>query len=72
MIHGSYSPAVVEEPREEGWKGTMKAIQAGQLTADELLRRYCKLVYDLHGSYEETAARIGLDWRTVKKKLSGD
>jgi transcriptional regulator of acetoin/glycerol metabolism len=38
----------------------------GQLTADQLLQRYCTLVYSQTGSYEETARRLQLDRRTVK------
>jgi hypothetical protein len=41
----------------------------GELTADELLRRYCTLVYAQTGSYEETAHRLQLDRRTVKSKI---
>jgi hypothetical protein len=44
-------------------------IQDGGLSAEELLRRYCALVYDRTGSYEETARRLGLDRRTVKSKI---
>lgn len=41
----------------------------GEITAEELVRRYCRLVYSQTGSYEETARRIGLDRRTVKAKI---
>jgi len=41
----------------------------GSLTADELLSRYCTLVYRQTGSYEETARRLGIDRRTVKSKI---
>jgi transcriptional regulator with PAS, ATPase and Fis domain len=44
-------------------------VAAGKLTADELIRRYCTLVYHQTGSYEETARRIGLDRRTVKSRV---
>ncbi len=40
------------------------------MTADELLSRYCTLVYRQTGSYEETARRLGIDRRTVKSKVS--
>ena len=42
---------------------------AGRLTAEQLLSRYCTLVYHRTGSYEETARRVGLDRRTVKSKV---
>ena len=39
------------------------------LTADELLSRYCTLVYAETQSYVETARRLGLDRRTVKSRV---
>lgn len=45
------------------------AMTNGALTAEELLRRYCALVYAQTGSYEETARRLQLDRRTVKSKV---
>ena len=47
----------------------LQAITNGALTADELLRRYCTVVYVQTGSYEETARRLQLDRRTVKSKV---
>jgi transcriptional regulator with AAA-type ATPase domain len=47
-------------------------LAAGRLTADELLRRYCTLVYSQTRNYEETARRLNLDRRTVKAKVNGD
>lgn len=41
------------------------------MTADEVLRRYCSLVYAREGSYEGAARRLGLDRRTVKSKVDG-
>ncbi len=41
----------------------------GALSADELLRRYCTLVYAKAGSYEGAAARLGIDRRTVKARV---
>jgi DNA-binding NtrC family response regulator len=46
-----------------------QAIDSGALTADELLRYYCTLVYARAGSYEETARRTQLDRRTVKSRI---
>ena len=43
--------------------------RAGELTASELLSRYCTLVYARTGSYEETARRLEMDRRTVKAKV---
>jgi transcriptional regulator with PAS, ATPase and Fis domain len=43
--------------------------RTGDLTANELLSRYCALVYSQTGSYEETARRLQIDRRTVKAKI---
>ena len=45
-------------------------LAAGNLTAEQLLRRYCRLVYARTRNYEETARRLGLDRRTVKSKVT--
>jgi DNA-directed RNA polymerase specialized sigma24 family protein len=42
---------------------------ASQLDADQLLDRYCALVYGETGSYAEAGRRLGLDRRTVKARV---
>ena len=44
-------------------------LETTRLTADELLQRYCVVVYKKTGSYVETANRLQLDRRTVKSKI---
>ncbi|PON15702.1 hypothetical protein C2W62_22375 [Candidatus Entotheonella serta] len=48
------------------------ALRQSRLTADELLRHYCTLVFAQTGSYAETARRLDLDRRTVKSKVDPD
>ena len=55
--------------RTPGTSSGRALLRAGALTADELLRRYCTLVYARTGSYEETARRLGLDRRTVRERI---
>ena len=43
--------------------------RAGTLSAKALMSRYCTLLYERCGTYEEVARRAGLDRRTVKKHL---
>lgn len=50
----------------------LEAVRARSLTADELLRKYCTLVYADTGNYVETARRLGLDRRTVKDRVDKD
>lgn len=44
-------------------------IRGGKFTAEELLARYCAIVYAGTGNYEETARRLKIDRRTVKSKV---
>jgi len=44
-------------------------LRGGEVTARELLCRYCRLLYERYTSYEEVARRTGLDRRTVKKYI---
>jgi hypothetical protein len=64
LVRGEYRP---EHVRPSGDLGS--ELERGELTAEELLSRYCTLVYAQTGSYEEAARRLGLDRRTVKAKV---
>ncbi len=68
MIRGEYRPQ--ELRAADGARSALgRDVTGGTLTADELLARYCTLVYAQTGSYLETARRLGLDRRTVKSKV---
>ncbi len=74
LIRRAYTP-----PRESGNKPAVDAQQellgailGGELTADELLRRYCTLVFRATGSYEATARRLQIDRRTVRAKVDAE
>lgn len=41
----------------------------GNLKADDLLSRYCSILFDRFGTYEEVARRAGIDRRTAKKHV---
>jgi DNA-binding NtrC family response regulator len=49
----------------------VEGIYSGSLKANELLNRYCNILYRRFGTYQEVARRTGLDPRTVKKYLQG-
>jgi DNA-binding NtrC family response regulator len=46
-----------------------RGIEQGALEATTLVRGYCALLYERHGTYEEVARRTGLDRRTVKSHI---
>ncbi len=67
LIRRDYRPARAEsaDPLEAFYDG----FRAGRLSADEVMGRYCAIVYGKTGSYEETARRLGIDRRTVKARI---
>jgi len=68
LIRKDYHPHL--KPARGGKKSDLFAgAREGTLTANELLNRYCTLVYAQTGSYEETARRLEIDRRTVKAKV---
>jgi transcriptional regulator with AAA-type ATPase domain len=67
LITRRYEGVSTSAPTDD-WE---EQIQAGTLTADELLTRYCQQVFRKCGVYEEVARRIGLDPRTVKRYVLG-
>jgi transcriptional regulator with AAA-type ATPase domain len=70
IIRRSYRPLAQAANRNEDNEDHFFArFRAGQLSADELLARYAARVYQLTGSYEEAARRMGVDRRTVKAKV---
>lgn len=56
MVRGEYRPPRRRTggAREEA----ARAFVAGSLTVDELVRRYCTLVFAQKGNYQETARRL--------------
>jgi len=71
LIRRAYVPTQPAPDRETAdlHDEILSEIVAGELTADELLRRYCTLVFAATGSYEATARRLQLDRRTVRAKV---
>jgi hypothetical protein len=68
MLTGIYTGDAAAEVHDEIALG--HAMEAGNLTAKELVEKYCRDLYDLYGNYGEVSRRTGLDWRTVKKNVT--
>ena len=69
VIRRDYVPHHGATNGASGPQSLTDAVLAGSLTVEELVCRYCLLVYEQTGSYEATAERIQVDRRTVKSKI---
>src|SRR3989441_270029 len=67
MIRGEYRPPRAGNPSAR--RRIADEVMGGTLSAEDVLRRYCTLVYADTGSYQETGRRLGLDRRTVREKV---
>lgn len=75
MIRGQYVPhstsgtSSAPDPDTAEVQSLVQEMQTLNLTADELLRRYCRLAYRKTRSFEKTARLLQLDRRTVRAKV---
>ena len=66
LLTGRYAAEVGLPPQDE--EATLaQTLRSGDLTAAELLTRYCTMLYRRLGTYAEVAKRTGLDPRTARK-----
>ncbi len=68
LVRGEYRPQGLRSA--DPVQSLELALTTGHLTADELVTRYAKLVHTATGSYAETARRLGLDRRTVARRVA--
>jgi DNA-binding NtrC family response regulator len=69
LVRGAYRPLQLSDGPGSAVERLQAELESGTLTADELMSRYCTLVYARVGEYSETARRLGLDRRTVKRRI---
>jgi transcriptional regulator with AAA-type ATPase domain len=71
LIRGEYRPPPLRKRpgADDPYRELVEQVASGALSADELLSRYCTIVYLQTGSYEQAARRLGLDRRTVKARV---
>ncbi|WP_136078595.1 sigma-54-dependent transcriptional regulator [Pontiella desulfatans] len=70
MITGTYTGDTAAVA--DGDVALSHAVEAGNLSAKELVEKYCRDLYETYGNYGEVARRTGLDWRTVKKNVQSE
>ncbi len=68
MIRRNYRPVRAKSAATER---LFEPAERGEISVEELISRYCTLIYSMTGSYEASARRIGLDRRTIKAKIDG-
>jgi Sigma-54 interaction domain len=66
LLNGRYQAELLHEPKSDE-DALAEGVRTGRFSADELLGRYCAMLYRRHGSYAEVAQRSGLDPRTARK-----
>jgi transcriptional regulator with AAA-type ATPase domain len=69
ILKRDYEGQLSQSSSQEG--ALADSMREGNLTADELLDSYCKILYKQHGTYEKVAKLTALDRRTVKKRIQG-
>ena len=67
LIQHRYDPP--EQPTATASELLGRKVMSGKLTLGELIREYCSFIYSQTGSYQETARRLDIDHRTVKRYL---
>lgn len=68
LLTGRYVPELVESSSDEE-TALVRRLRSGEMSADELLSRYCSMLYRRLGTYSEVAKRLRLDPRTTRKYL---
>lgn len=66
LLTGSYAGDLAHS-RTGDDEPLAELVRTGRLSAQELLGRYCAMLYRRTGTYAEVAHRMGLDRRTVRK-----
>lgn len=69
LLTGCFRMKSLGQPQDGDTADTLMSLGRRGVSAEVLLSRYCKTLYNDLGSYEEVARKVGLDRRTVKKYL---
>jgi transcriptional regulator of acetoin/glycerol metabolism len=70
LVRGRYQPAQPAASDDNAARAWITCAERGSLTADALLTHYCRWIYRQEGTYEQAAERLGIDRRTVKRRVT--
>ncbi len=70
LIRRDYRPA--QAAGRSALDACVDEFRTGRVTADQLLSRYCTMMYARTGSYEEAARQLQIDRRTVKSRVDSE
>jgi transcriptional regulator with PAS, ATPase and Fis domain len=69
LIRRHYEPLPRSSGSDDPLAALKRATHDATLTVEELLTRYCRLAFRKYGSYEAAAAALGIDRRTLRKRV---
>jgi DNA-binding NtrC family response regulator len=71
IIRNDYQPPGKGEPglADDSDETFVRKVSEGSLTSDALLERYYAIVLRRAGSLSAASERLGVDWRTLKKRI---
>ncbi len=72
IIRNQYAPPRRSDSRNDALPEWIEATLQGNLTADELLNKYAKMIYDRAGTYEAASKILNIDRRTVKSRIQSE
>lgn len=70
LLTGHYLPAPLPPLHSTGSDPLLQHLLEGTLSLAQANAWYCNRLVQTLGSYEAAAARLGIDWRTVKQKIA--
>ena len=71
LLTNRYVP-VTDRAATRAGRDLADRMEAGALSASDLLATYCAMLYERHGTLAEVARRTGLDRRTAKKYVESE